>query len=461
MIVRLILASGLIVVAATGAQAQENKPWRLDTALDTPDWLSLSGSSRIRYEGLGGQFRPGGIGGDQLLALRTSILAQIKLDNVKLVGELIDSRTYLADSGTTLSTSSVNTFEPVQVYIAASVNNIFIDGAKTDFRFGRFTLDLGSGRLLARNKFRNTTNAFTGFEAGWSAPSGQKLTVFYTLPQQILPSNRASLLDNETETDAERFARRFWGAYYTQPGLLPNVTGEFYIFGLNENDDGSFQTANRNIYTLGLRLYRPAKKGAADFEFETAYQFGTRRASSKSTDVTDLDVRAWMLHAEAGYTFEAPWTPHLTVQIDYASGEGNKTDKTYNGFDSLFEPNSTYWSFTGINGPLSRSNIVSPGIRLDVKPSNRWDGYVSYRALWLADARGAFGVTGVIDPTGSSGTFAGHNLVGRVRYWLIPDSVRLDFGGAVLFDGEFLRKAPNAAHQGDTVYGYTAVEFSF
>ena len=84
-----------------------------------------------------------------------------------------------------------------------------------------------------------------------------------------------------------------------------------------------------------------------------------------------------------------------------------------------------------------------------------------YRALWLDTGRDSFANTGVRDATGRSGKFAGHQLEGRARYWIVPKQVRLDFGGAYLATGRFLERAPNATRQGATLYGYADVTITF
>lgn len=110
---------------------------------------------------------------------------------------------------------------------------------------------------------------------------------------------------------------------------------------------------------------------------------------------------------------------------------------------------------------MGRNNISSPGIRLEVKPSSRWDGFVFYRAAWLDSATDSFASTGLRDASGASGTFGGHQIEARARYWIIPKALRLDTGAAALFQGEFLEKAPNGNGFGDTLYGYIDITVSF
>src|SRR5690606_36556803 len=83
---------------------QERGAFRLQDALQAPDWLILSGSQRTRYEGLLNQFRPGLGENDQALALRTLFLLGVNIGPVSIVGELQDSRAYLTDEKSGIST---------------------------------------------------------------------------------------------------------------------------------------------------------------------------------------------------------------------------------------------------------------------------------------------------------------------------------------------------------------------
>src|SRR5436305_289236 len=73
--------------------------------------LTFSGSARMRYESLGGQYRPGRSATDQFLSTRLSLGAELDLGALSLVGELVDARGWKADEGASLSSSEVNTFD--------------------------------------------------------------------------------------------------------------------------------------------------------------------------------------------------------------------------------------------------------------------------------------------------------------------------------------------------------------
>lgn len=101
------------------------------------------------------------------------------------------------------------------------------------------------------------------------------------------------------------------------------------------------------------------------------------------------------------------------------------------------------------------------GLRLEAAPSRRWDFMAHYSALWLASATDSFSTTGVRDATGRSGDFAGHQFDGRARYWIVPQSLRLEGNMAWLGRGRFLERAPNVPRGGDTLYGSMAVIAQF
>lgn len=461
MAARLFMISGAVLLAAwPGAAPASADPWTLHDAADLPDWVRIEGTFRARYETLDGQYRVGRSPSDQLLSLRTTLLTEFKGEHVRAGLEVEDSRGYLADAGSSISTGEVDVFEPIQAYIGFDLGKTF-GGKSSDLELGRFTLNLGSGRLVGRNNFRNTTNAFTGVRFGWTGEAGGNFTAFYTLPHDRRPADQASLLDNKFKFDKENSDLRFWGLYYERPKALGGVDAEVFFYGLDEDDSASQPTRNRRLYTPGVRLLKSPAVDQWDFDVEGGWQFGRARATTSPADTTDLDVSAQYLHAGVGRTFDAPWKPRIEAFYDYASGDGNPGDGKWTRFDSLYGPRRTDWGPSGIYGALSRVNISAPGVKLEVRPNARWDGFVDYRAVWLADDQDRFDRGGEVDPTGSSGSFVGNQLQVRARYWVIPKSVRLDFGGAVLFDGHFLKDAPNAAGNGDTTYGYADVTFQF
>lgn len=460
MIRRLILlgaASALATASHAAAEEAKQVPPTLQEAIGNPDNFTLSGSVRARYEVLGNNFRPGARENDDILSLRTTLFAEYRADPVRFGAEVMDSRVYFDDPGTPIGSNDVNALELIQAYAGVGLGDVLGEGSRSGLQFGRFTMDLGSRRLVGRNSFRNTTNAFTGLRADYEAPDGTSLTAFYTLPHTRLPNEREGIHRHEVKWDRESFDLSFWGGFLDKP-LTSRANLDLYFFGLNERDSSAIATRNRKLYTPGLRIYSKPAPGNTDYEFEGAYQFGSIRESTAPTAPTQ-DVSAYFLHAEVGHQFETAWSPRISVEYDRASGDG--PGEAYGRFDSLYGPRRSDWGPSSIYGPLGRSNISSPGIRLEVSPDKRWDGFVMYRAAWLESATDSFASTGVRDRNGASGKFAGHQIEGRVRYWIVPKALRLETGAAVLINGRFLKDAPNANDYGNPTYGYFELAATF
>ncbi|MGN6271149.1 MAG: alginate export family protein [Sphingomonas sp.] len=446
-------------VAAHAQDAKPAQPWSLQSAIGDPDNFKISGSVRVRYEATDNQFRPSAdASGDDFL-IRSTLAAEYDAGVVKVGGELWDSRAYGLDPKSPIGTSDVDAVELVQAYVGLSAGDALGAGSKTSITGGRFFLNFGAQRFVGVNNFGNATNAFTGLRADFQAADKTSVALFYTLPQVHLPRDTDGIRHNRVEWDRESFDQRFWGAYVTKPELAPGLSAEFYVFGLDERDRPDLATTNRHIITPGLRLYRNPNPGHWDYEFEGAYQLGRVRTST-AANAPEADVSAYYIHAEVGHQFAGGWKPRLSLEYDLASGDG-RNPRTYHRFDSLFGTRRSDWGPSGLYGPLGRSNISSPGLRLEVTPDKRWDGFVFYRALWLASATDSFASTGIRDATGQSGKFAGQQVEGRVRYWIVPKLLRLDTGAAVLVNGRFLKDAPNAAGRGSPIYGYFDINLTF
>ena len=457
MIARLVTGSSLLVTALLGSPAladTDDKPWTLEQALGNPDDFKISASIRARYETLHNQFRPGLDRNDDLVTFQTDIAAEYDGGPIRVGGELIDSRAYDGSSGSAVGTGEVNALEPVQAYIGADFGSVFGKGTTASLDAGRFTLNLGSGRLVGRNNFRNTTNAFTGAKFEWRGAAKDRLVLFYTYPQQRLPDDKTGILANKVEWDHEGSDLVFWGGFFNKPKVAGATSIDLYFYALDERDTPAHATRDRHLFTPGVRLYRDPAPRKFDYDFEYAWQFGHIRTSTVP-GAPRQDVSAHTLHAEVGYQFAGSWQPRLSLRYDLATGD--RPGGSYGRFDNLYGPRRSDWGPTAIYGPFGRSNIRSPGVRLDVKPSKRLDAFVGYRAAWLDSATDSFAFTGVKDASGASGKFAGHQIEARARYWVIPKMLRFETGGAVLLNGRFLNRAPNATGFGDPLYGYADV----
>ncbi|WP_235535510.1 alginate export family protein [Sphingopyxis sp. Root1497] len=431
-------------------------------ALSSPafaeDGLTVTGSVRLRYESIDGQARTGFNDSDDLLNLRSIVGAEYRRSGFRIGGELYDSRVYGDDPGTPVTTGEVNTFELVQAYVGYDIPDAFGKETRLGLQAGRFTLNLGSRRLIAADDYRNTTNGYTGLRADLGLGGATSATLIYTLPQIRLPDDRASIDASKVRFDRESFDLVLWGGLATKRFGDKRSAVELSFYHLGERDALRRPTRDRSLDTIGLRFYREPAPGRWDYESETIHQVGTI-SSSPTPTAASLDVSAWFAHLEVGYGFRHRWSPRLALEFDYASGDGRGSK--FGRFDTLFGMRRGELAPAGLYNAVGRANLVSPVLRLEATPSKRLDGFVAYRPLWLASRFDSFSTTGVRDASGNSGRFAGHQVEARLRYWLIPKRLRLEWNGLLLAKGRFLREAPNAPRGGDTIYNSFNATVSF
>jgi hypothetical protein len=444
----LCAATALTILFPLATRAADTS-WSLQSLATASDRLKLSGSFRTRYESLDGQARAGLENSPDALSFRTTLLGEYAFGAFRIGGELYDSRAYWGGPNSGVGTGEVNALELVQAYVATDLDNPFGDNTSASLKAGRFTLNLGSRRLVAADDYRNTTNGYTGVRVDLNRKDTVSSTLIYTLPQRRLPDDLLSVLDNDVQLDTESSALVLWGGLVTFPQVIGDTSLEAGFFKLTENDEPDLATRNRRLNTTSLRVFRDIAPGTWDYEIEGAYQTGSIRANT-ALDAPEIDVSAYFYHVELGYQRADAWQTHISVEYDEVSGDDGEAD--YGRFDTMFGMRRGDFAPSGIYAAVARANIRSPGIRVEVTPSKNLDAFIGYRALWLESRTDSFSTTGVRDASGQSGDFAGHQLDMRARYWLIPRFLRLEGDAVLLFKGEFLKDAPNAPRTGDTRY---------
>jgi hypothetical protein len=205
-------------------------------------------------------------------------------------------------------------------------------------------------------------------------------------------------------------------------------------------------------------MIRTPAGGKVDGEVEAFYQSGSVSAST-APGAPLLPVSAWFVHAAAGFTIPGP--AHARIALEYDRASGDRAGGHYGRFDTLYGMRRADLAPSGLYNALGRANVSTPGVRMELAPSPRWDTLLTYHALWLAARDDSFSTTGVRDPAERSGAFAGHQIDGRVRWWLRPQALRFEVDAVLLTKGRFLVDAPNAPHGGTTTYTAVNLTASF
>jgi Alginate export len=438
------------LLAPTPSHAAEDGPWRAHEALGAPDWLRFGLAHRQRYSYLADGFHSARPGDGGIVNLRSHATLELRPQWFRLGLELLDSRAYVHKTATAPNTGIVNGLALLRAHAGAEV--ALGDELVLRASAGRMTIDVGSRRLVARNGFRNTINNFTGVDLALEDGAHQ-LRVFATLPVRRLPDVAEDVADNRIVFDRESFDVVFAGQFGSLP-LGESLSLEGYLLELVERDGEERATRNRRLLTPGARILRKPSVGSWDLELESALQVGKSRASGADDDTEDLSHLALFQHASFGYTLDVWARPRLVAQYDFASGDGDPRDDSNNRFDTLFGGRRFELGPTGVYGALARSNLRSPGGRIEIAPHETVTSFVGWRAAWLASARDSWTTASRRDGDGASGTFIGHQLEVRFRYTPWRGNLRLEAGAAHLFPGHFVRNvsAPDAAPATTMVY---------
>lgn len=396
----------------------------LKTAMHLPDWIDLGLENRTRFESYDHPWRStqaiGNGGTDAQLLLRSR--ARVGLGGngpFRFLFEGQDARALSSDEpGDFRNVNTINQFDILQLFGALSINNVGGSGLRTDLHFGRMTMDFGMRRYVARNDFRNTTNAFDGVH--WQISGGEtwRFRAFLVEP----------VIRDQVQMDEQTGKSVFWGAY-VESAHVPWFNVNAFYFGLNAQELQN-KTLHRTYSTYGLRLFKSPAINEFDYEFEGAVQTG---------HLGNVEHFAYNPNVEAGYTFNLPWAPRFLAQYTYASGTSTLGSDSGN-FDPLFGARRFDLNPTGIWGPFFRSNISSPGWRLILKPDENLILTVKQRFWYLAESTAVFVGNGLQDSTGGSGNNLGHDLELRAQWaplWAMRQNLDFDFGYVHWFKGSY------------------------
>jgi len=418
--------------------------------------FAMTGSWRLRHESLTNSFRAGNSGGDQALASRLLLSAKGSHGNWRGEVELQDARLWLDDTSSPLGTDDVNALEPLQAWIGQTRAE---DDTSFSWKAGRFTMDLGHRRLVARNRFRNTANHFAGIQSEWLGTQ-HALTLFHTWPLLRQPDTRAELDANRRALDQRHPQTRFSGGHLTLQAADSARRSEWLLFHLDESDSSNIATANRQLLTAGIRSVLPANSGDWDHDVELALQWGNSHPSPAPTDTSRLEHRAWFLHLELGYTGTGPWSSRQVLQLDVATGDKEPGDHRNQRFDTLFGARRYEYGPSGINGLIVRSNLLTPGFRWEIAPRPLHTAVLGYRTVWLHSAKDQLAGAGLRDPDGTSGRFVGQQWEATWNF-RFAGHYEAELGTALLVKGSYFSNAPDSPSTLDTLYWHGSLTYTF
>lgn len=431
-----LFCSSLLLTFSLPIQAQTN-------AGGLPDWLSLGFEQQSRMQVLNGQFRAGLDGDDQGFEWRNALTVKLDFDSFSIETEVADMRTYLVDEDSALDSFTNNPIDILQANVNIPISGVFSEDDKGFIKIGRFTMDQGSRRFVARNRYRNTINSFAGVHAGLEN-GDTSIELFYTRPTQRLVDG--DWIDNEPRLDKQS-KDFFWGAYLTTPFTEQSDMVQLYLLGADERRD---RPANQrfDVLNTGLRLFRNPAAGRWHYDAEAVYQFGDAPALDAVSELRDHKARYF--HFSLGYSFEANWRPRLSFIYHYGSGDKDPLDNESNELDHLFGVPRPDFGPTGLFRAFQRVNTSSPGLMLNLAPASNVDAYLRWQRPSLAEEAQGWRTTRYRHPGGLGETFLGDQLESRVRWHLFDDKLTVDGGYVWINAGPYM----DLVNKGDSHYFY-------
>lgn len=329
-------------------------------------------------------------------------------------------------------------------------------------KIGRQEMTYGDQRFIGIGDWGNTGRSFDAVVLRF-APAPTTWVDVFTSRVVIAVDD-----DFNESNDYDQFS----GIYASTQELWKGV--ETQAFFLARNVDAGSPNAiapgvggptERDVYTYGIRLKsQPGFFSGWDFAFEGAGQFGEVVSSGISRD-----LEAFILTTSAGYTFKDLWAkPRLGLGYDYASGDSNPGDDTYETFEPLFGTNHSVYGLMDLIGPR---NLNSPRISLALKPTKKLALAIDYLLFWLADEADSF-----YPESGSArnqngygrnpdyGSYVGSELDIVAKYAVTPWA-ELQLGYGHFFPGEYIKNsvgsipANGGATGADWFYVQTTINF--
>lgn len=407
--------------AQTGDQAPQpliEKPVLSYVNDETPDWLSLSGEFRFRYEGRQG------LGyvesnDDHYGLARTRVNIGVRPTKwLQFFFQGQDSRAPGIRDGATNNGVFRDPFDIRQAYVKFGGG----ESAPVGLTVGRQLLVYGDQRLIGALDWTNTSRAFDAVRLEVKPVDGVKFDVFSASVVQNNPNLRVN-------QSAE--GNNLHGVYGGLSKLLPKSTVEPYLLWQTVPviGSGAGPVGDHNRYTGGVRVWA---KGLEGFDYNAAFakQWG---------NVSFADIDAWGAYGEVGYTVKAPWSPRVYAEYTFGSGDSDSTDGKIGGFVDLF-PTAHLWY--GYNDLVGWRNLKNARVGLQLKPHSKVGLRLDYHSFWLANRNdGLYNVAGRSSVGAVSGGAADTKIGDEVDATItVPVTSLITLGGGVghMLPGPFL-----------------------
>jgi hypothetical protein len=395
----------------------------LDKAL--PAWIGFEAENRLRFESYrNGSFTAGKK--DSYFLNRFRYQMDLRLVNgLKVVSQVQDARPFLQDPPH--GVPNENTWDLKLAYLEAG------DPEKhwISVRFGRQLINYNN-TIIANSEWRDQGRSYDAIAT--NVHFGRFRTgIFAAYPVITRDSGVSRHQDGNTIS----------GVYGRIDDLIPKSEIEPFVLQRRQPVSGG----NQNEKAFGLRL-KGKLIDRLDYSSEVIVERGSVGTNS---------IRAWGTSLGVAYRMDSlQWHPRVFAQYDFATGDGQPSDRIHRTFDTMYP---TAHDRFGITDLFGWQNIAAARGGITVEPRHRWTISTQYLNFSLAAAAdGIYNSSGGLilrDVTGKSGTHIGEEIDVYTWYEL---NAHLNVGGGVgrMMGGSFLSHLTSGPTY---TYPYLAINF--
>lgn len=354
-------------------------------------------------------------------------------DNTKVFIQIQDARYWGAEGGSTAPGSLYTASEKESLDLHQVYAEIGIPDMPLILKVGRQLLKYGEERLVGDLDWSNNARAFDAIKVNYK---GEALNLdIWTSKLTEKSITVAAPSPSSTTTAADDID--FYGIYSTVKAI------PFDLYLLYRKDGA----AKENRYNLGARIDKKFMD-ALGLMGEFNYQFGD--ASSTKT------INAYAFAVRAGYSLPAAWSPVVSVEYDYATGDDGSDAKTSKTFNQLYP---TWHKYLGYGDYVGWQNISAIRAGFNAKPTEKCFVSLDYWLFSLADKKDGFynaaGAATGVRAASSSNTkdSIGSELDIIFRHTFNPN-LNLEAGYARFFAGDYIKDRVTTDKADDSNWAY-------
>jgi len=400
---------------------------------------------------------------------------------LKIYGQGQDSREINSDRPDfpgQLAAEGDDTFDLRQGYVEIGDPKLF----PLSLKVGRQILSYGDERLIGAFDWNNIGRTFDAAKLRFEQPGWWVEAFASAVVVPIRGSfNKSDVFD---EDDLAANDTIFYGLY-ASTAAIPFQSTDFYALGLaSDQETNTLPTAASDTHfaTIGLRMKSkpgafaptppapasdgksvtdgksappsPAKKKPIGFDYslEAAFQTG---------EVRGLDLTAFAVHVDAGYTFDAPCLPRVALGYSYGTGDGDPLDGDSETFQNLFPTNHKFYGQMDV---FSWQNLHDLEVNFKVQPIKPLTLRADFHAFFLAStddvwyrANGSTAVRPLNAAARNADSYAGAEI-DVLAVWAVHKNFSVEAGYSHFFAGTYLE---DTGASSDADFGYVQATISF